>query len=149
MLLYVLHILCITRHLGQLKQVLDCSGNFHPAFCMHPRTAHKIMNPASMVYTDFKLTWWWCRQCSKWRPLPRTACLRLLILVTSATSTPWPGRSVASHWLRQFKLDLPRSDWSAQILLTIAAPPNKTHGLQTVWTELVLQNGRTVRLKDL
>ena len=111
-------------------------------------TFHAIVNPSGIVDTDYKLTWWG-RQCSKWRPLPRTACLRLLILVTSATATPWPGRSPLSHWLRQFKLDLPPSDWSAQMLLTIAAAPHKTPGLQTVWTELVLQNGRPVRLRDL
>ena len=114
----------------------------HPA-CI-PGSFHEIIYPAGIVDTDYGLTWWG-RQCSKWRPLPRTACLRLLILVTSATATPWPGRSPASDWLRQFKLDLPRSDWSAQMLLATVPAPYKSPALRTVLTELVLQNGQTVR----
>lgn len=35
-LLHVLHILRITRHVCQLKQVPDRSGTFHPATCLHP-----------------------------------------------------------------------------------------------------------------
>ena len=118
----------------------------HPV-CI-PGPFHESMNLAGIVETDYKLTWW-CRQCSKWRPLPRTACLRLLILVTSATLPHGLAGRLSPHWLRQFKLDLPRSDWSAQMLLTIAAPPNKTPVLRIVWAELVLQNEQTVRLKDL
>ena len=142
-------IYCASRDMfansNRFQIVLEISIQ-HPV-CI-PGPFDESMNPSGIVDTDYELTWW-CRQCSKWRPLPRTACLRLLILVTSATPAPWPGRSPASHWLGQFKLDLPPSDWSAQMLLTIAAPPHKTPWLQTVWTELVLQNGRTVRFKDL
>ena len=44
-LLHVLHILRITRHVCQLKQVPDCSGNFHPASRMHPRPLSRHHEP--------------------------------------------------------------------------------------------------------
>ena len=107
-------------------------------------TFHAIVNPSGIVDTDYKLTWWG-RQCSKWRPLPRTACLRLLILVTSAS--PPKARPVALLSLARTKeeLDFLRDDWSAQMLSVAAAALRETAWLQTLWMELVSENERQVR----